>query len=220
MRFISYMTSLRMGLKTCCCYYLNVHDLIVWTDAAAKSSVKTFWLETFAIPRTISFPNFSISWLLTIDVNDAQCETQNQFHFPKPVWKGMVKTATYKVTDLLYVQIAIQIFIYDLQEQFPREEAIVCTSKEARCPYLLNWQCFTDHTWWLQTNLLVQWLYVLLYCHKEILWMNTFLTFSNTFQACLGRDVVFYIFQQMPTLYHNPWMHERMTMLLILDPMT
>lgn len=71
MRFISYMTTLRMGLKTCCCYYLNVHDLIVWTDAAAKSSVKTFWLETFAIPRTISFPNFSISWLLTIDVNDA-----------------------------------------------------------------------------------------------------------------------------------------------------
>lgn len=33
----------------------------------------------------------------------------------------MVKTATYKVTDLLYVQIALQIFIYDLQEQFPRE---------------------------------------------------------------------------------------------------
>lgn len=192
------MPTLRMGLKSCCCYHLNVHDLIVWTDAAAKSSVKTFWLETFAIPRTISFPNFSISWLLTIDVNDAQCETQNQFHFPKPVWKGMVKTATYKVTDLLYVQIAIQIFIYDLQEQFPREEAIVCTSKEARCPYLLNWQCFTDHTWWLQT-ILVQWLYVLLYCHKEILWMNTSLKFSNTFQ-------------QMPTLYHNPWMHERMTM--------
>lgn len=186
------MPTLRMGLKSWCCYHLNVHGLIVWTVAAGESSVKTFWLETFAIPRTISYPNFGISWHNTAtDVNDVQCESQNQFHFPKPVWKGMVKIATYIVTDLLYVQIAIQIFIYDLQEQIPREGAIVCTSKEARCPYLLNWQCFTDHTWWLQTNLLVQYLYVLLYCHKEILWMNTSLTFSNTFQACLCRDVVF-----------------------------
>lgn len=216
------MPTLRMGLKSCCCYHLNVHDLIVWTVAAAKSSVKTFWLETFAIPRTISYPNFSISWHnATIDVNDAQCETQNQFHFPKPVWKGMVKTATYKVTDLLYVQIALQIFIYDLQEQFPREGAIihVCTSKEARFPNLFNWQCFTDHTWWLQTNILDQWLCFVILSQGHLMNEYFFEVFKHIPGLPRPQCCVLYFPTNTDTVSQplNAWENDNV---LILDPMT
>lgn len=45
--------------------------------------------------------------------------------------------------------------------------------------------------------------------------LNISLTFSKEFQAC---QAVFYSFQQMLTLYHNLWIHERMAVIFYLGP--
>lgn len=216
------MPTLRMGLKSCCCYHLNVHDLIVWTVAAAKSSVKTFWLETFAIPRTISYPNFGISWHNTAtDVNDVQCESQNQFHFPKPVWKGMVKIATYIVTDLLYVQISSNTDLYIWSTRTDSEGRGYCMYEQRGTVPLLTQLAVLHWSYMMTTNKSSSSVIICSVILSQGDLMNEY--FFDVFKHIPGlpmpRCCVF-IFQQMPTLYHNPWMHERMTMLLILDPIT
>lgn len=128
--------------------------------------------------------------------------------FPKPIWKGMMRIVTYMVTDPMYVQIAIHISKCALQEQILRERRhyngrCLLAKRSGHVSFTL---LFVLDLTYMMTTLFQSNLRMIL------LWSSQ--THFNL-SCCLLTFL-----QQLLTLYHNLWMHERMTFSFILDPVT
>lgn len=125
------------------------------------------------------------------------------FFLLHPNWKVRVKLATciLVVTDPMNDHHAIQVSKSALQEQLFREGIKASVINAIR---------IADCTWWQQI-LPVHWLKVWQGVLQNWIWIFLWRSQIYSWPVMLS----FYLSKQRPTLYHYPWMHERMVMHLI-----